>query len=86
MSQSEQNMLVTNRTALTYLLLECFACVEIYFISFYCLVDAPLPSHYACENKELMLTCGKGKSIKIISANYGRQVSTTISMIIYINK
>ena len=55
MSESEYNRLATNRTALNYLPLECFACVEIYFISFYCLVDVPLPPHYVYEHKELTL-------------------------------
>ena len=35
----------------------------------------PVPETHACENKDLKLSCGSGKELHIISANYGRRVS-----------
>ena len=39
------------------------------------LLGTPLLYEHACEHKELSLSCGDGKSIKVKYANYGRQVS-----------
>ena len=50
---------------------------ETFIAVFFNYLDAPLPSYFACENKELELSCEDGKLIEITSANYGRQVSTS---------
>ena len=35
-----------------------------------------LPENFVCEHKTLDLSCPEGELIKIMSANYGRTVST----------
>lgn len=56
-------------------------CIIFLFISSY--VDASLPSHFACEGKELKFQCDSDEIIEVNSANYGRKVSTFLDSTLF---